>query len=495
MRTLRSRLILSHILPLLLVIPLVAAALLYILETQSKLTSLADEMVAQGATTASMASTQPVIWADSAEAQRFVTLYSLRSQSQVMLFDSDGNLLAVSSSGSGGQAGQPPDLADVHAALAGEREVHVNYSTSLQAEIVQVLVPVVGPNEEVMGAVHMTQGLSELQDRFTRLRSLIIGTLIVGLVLGVILGLVLALSLGRSLRRVTDGIYGVASGRQWETLPEQDPEEIRLLLRAFNTLIDQLKLLEESRRHLLANLVHELGRPLGAVQSALHALLTGAEEEPELRRELLEGMDDQVQRLRPLVDSLADLHGQVLGGLELNLEQISLSGWLPRTVTPWRQSAHEKGLYWEIDVPDSLPPVMIDADRLAQALGNLLSNAIKYTPEGTISVEAAAGQEEVTIRVVDSGIGIAAAEQERIFEPFYRSRRDRRFPQGMGLGLSIARDLVVAHGGTLTVESAPGEGSRFIISLPQSSSPDSHALDADRIDSGSLGSGGDRSPP
>jgi signal transduction histidine kinase len=196
-------------------------------------------------------------------------------------------------------------------------------------------------------------------------------------------------------------------------------------------------------------------------------------------------MDDQVQRLRPLVDSLADLHGQVLGGLELDLELVFLSDWLPRTVIPWRQTAHEKGLHWEIEVADSLPPVMIDADRLAQALGNLLSNAIKYTPEGTVSVEAGTRDGLVAISVVDSGIGIAPSEHETIFEPFYRSRRDRRFPQGMGLGLSIARDLVVAHGGTLTVESAPGEGSRFVISLPQSSSSDSGVSDTGKNEAGS----------
>jgi signal transduction histidine kinase len=485
-RTLRSRLILSHILPILLVIPLVAAALVYVIETQSQLTSLADEMVAQGATTANQASAQPVIWADSAEAQRFVTVYSIRSQSQVMLFDAQGNLLAASEAGGGGQLRQTPALTDVHAALAGQREVHVNYSTNLQAEIVQVLVPVVGPNQEVMGAVHMTQGLSKLHDRFTRLRRLIIGALAAGLALGVIIGLVLALSLGRSLRQVTDGIYGVASGRQLETLPEQDPEEIRMVLQAFNTLIERLKLLEQSRRHLLANLVHELGRPLGAIQSALHALLSGADEKPELRRELLEGMDDQVQRLRPLVDSLADLHGQVLGSLELNPQLVALSDWLPRTVIPWRQAAHDKGLYWDINVPDSLPLVEIDADRMAQALGNLISNAIKYTPEGTISIEAGTKGDQVAITVTDSGIGIAPTEQDRIFEPFYRSQRNKRFPQGMGLGLSIARDLVVAHGGTLEVESAPSEGSHFVILLPQAPSPDSNAPETTKSGSSPL---------
>jgi signal transduction histidine kinase len=119
-----------------------------------------------------------------------------------------------------------------------------------------------------------------------------------------------------------------------------------------------------------------------------------------------------------------------------------------------------------MEIPDSLPVVEIDPDRLAQVLGNLLSNAIKYTPEGTVSVEAFVQDDELTITVGDTGIGIPPSEQEQIFEPFYRSQRDRRFPQGMGLGLSIARDLVLAHGGRLDVESAAGRGSRFSIRLP-----------------------------
>jgi signal transduction histidine kinase len=467
MRTLRSRLILSHILPLLLVVPLVGIALIYALETQVLLGSLSEELMRQGAFTADMARDKPVIWSDSGEAQQFVTLYSIRSRSRVVLYDANGNLLAASEPGDAQQATQAQALASLHAALEGEQQVHVNYSTSMYAEVVQVLVPVTGPNQEIMGVVRLTQHLSDLQDQFVRLRKFIVGSLAAGLALGVVVGSVLAVSLGRSLRKVTEGIYGIASGRKWETLPERDPEEIRMLLRSFNTLIERLRLLEESRRQLLANLVHELGRPLGALQSALQALLNGAEEEPALRRELLEGMDDQVQRLRPLVDSLADLHGQVLGTLELKLVPTALSEWLPRTVTAWRQAAHDKGLHWRTDIPASLPGVEIDPDRMAQVLGNLLSNAIKYTPEGVISVQAEPKDNGVAIVIGDTGIGIAPSEQERIFQPFYRSNRDKRFPQGMGLGLSIARDLVIAHGGQLTLESTPHQGSRFTIWLPQ----------------------------
>jgi signal transduction histidine kinase len=128
--------------------------------------------------------------------------------------------------------------------------------------------------------------------------------------------------------------------------------------------------------------------------------------------------------------------------------------------------AHAEGLHWRTEIPGSLPVLEIDQDRMAQALGNLLSNAIKYTPEGTVSVDAFVRDSSVFIAVGDTGIGIAPSEQDEIFEPFYRSQRDKRFPQGMGLGLSIARDLVQAHGGSLRVESAPGKGSRFTILLP-----------------------------
>jgi two-component system sensor histidine kinase BaeS len=463
-RTLRSRLILSHILPLLLVVPLVGIGLIYILETQLALADLSQELADHGALSADLARDRTAIWSDAGAAQQFVSWYAVRSHSQIMLLDSRGNLLASSRPGDVSLVGQPMSLPDFQRALSSSPQIHVSHIQT--TNVVQVLVPVVDKNEQIIGVVHLSQRLAEARDQFSRLRNIIIGALAVELVLAALLGLFLALRLGNSLQRVTNAIQGVAQGREWNTLPEEGPEEIRTLLQAFNSLIKRLRVMEEARRHLLANLVHELGRPIGAIQSGLQALLSGAEQNPDLRHELLEGMDTQVQRMRPLLDSLTDLHGQVLGTLEMDFQPVALSEWLPRTVNPWRQAAHDKGLHWRIDIPGSLPVLAIDADRMAQVLGNLLSNAIKYTPEGTISVGASTHAEEVVITVGDTGIGIAPSEWKRIFEPFYRSRRDKRFPQGMGLGLSIARDLVAAHGGHLDVESTPGEGSRFIIRLP-----------------------------
>ena len=108
-----------------------------------------------------------------------------------------------------------------------------------------------------------------------------------------------------------------------------------------------------------------------------------------------------------------------------------------------------------------------DPDRLGQAVGNLVSNAIKYTPEqGTVTVSAGHEREMAWIRVNDTGRGIPLEEQEEIFTPLYRGQVDVRFPQGMGLGLSIAHELVVAHGGRIEVASEAGQGSEFTIWLP-----------------------------
>jgi two-component system sensor histidine kinase BaeS len=174
--------------------------------------------------------------------------------------------------------------------------------------------------------------------------------------------------------------------------------------------------------------------------------------------------------MQPLLDDLSLLHGQVQGTIQLNRQPVAIDDWLPPLLLPWRAAAQEKGLQWQTDIPPGLPTLRIDPDRLGQVVGNLLSNAVKYTPaEGAISVSAAVTANELLIRVKDTGPGVRLEEQERIFEPFYRSQEERRFPQGLGLGLTIARDLVKAHDGRLDLQSTPGAGSCFTIHLPANS--------------------------
>jgi len=469
LNTLRRRLIVSHVLPLLEIIPLIGIALVYVLETQVLLPNLAAEVNDQAYLAAQLASYQPAIWNDSAQAQAFIDRLHSRLTERVMLLDKTGRLLVSSDPDDSGRLGQPiilPELADPP---AGEENMRTTYSQHLHSEVVDVWVPVSSPDQKVMGIVRLTYRLVDVYGRFLHLRYLILGVLAAGLFLGVAVGWALAVSLASPLQRVTLAVSQLVSGQELAPLQEEGPQEIHLLLHSFNTLVERLRTLEQNRRQLLANMVHELGRPLGALHSAIQALMGGADKDVALKQELLVGMDEELDRLGRLLDDLARLRDQVTGTMGIVRRPMSLSEWLPHVLAPREAAARDKGLRWHVNVPSDLPSVEADADRLAQAVGNLVNNATKYTPpEGTITISAGVENQQVWIRVSDTGPGIAPEEQAHIFTPFYRGRTNDRQLPGMGLGLSIAQDLVVAHGGRLEVQSTPGQGSQFTIWLPVS---------------------------
>ncbi len=181
----------------------------------------------------------------------------------------------------------------------------------------------------------------------------------------------------------------ITASRWWRRVRE----EIQELLHSVNVLVARLYSLEQSRRQLLANLVHELGRPLGALRSAIQALSRGAAQDPQLLDELAMGMDGEAARLQNIVEDLAHLHDQVLGTLELNCEPTVLQDWLPGVLVPWQEAAHGKTLEWKTEIPADLPAVEIDQMRFAQVIGNLASNAVKYTPAGgSVTVDRRAGR-------------------------------------------------------------------------------------------------------
>jgi two-component system sensor histidine kinase BaeS len=466
MRTLRGRLVLSHLLPLLVVIPLAGIALTYLLETQVLLAGLSTELERQAILIATVASDYPQIWFDQDQAQAFAARIGEQLTAEVALLGPDGVLLASTDPADQSQVGQSVDVPGLREVLLSGAVIRVDYGEQPGTGAAEVLVPVI-ISRRIVGVIRMTDPLSSLYERFPRTRAFIVWVLAGGLAVGVGIGWFFALSLERPLKRATRAISRMADGETLAALPGQGPEEIRLLLRAFNTLQEQLQSMEKARKRLLANLVHELGRPLGALLSAIQALAGGADEDPGLRQELLKGIGAEVQCMQRLLDDLTHLYDQTLGPLELERRSTPLVPWLVQVFGPWREAAQDKEIRWRADIPADLPTLVIDPDRLAQAVGNVVSNAIKYTlPGGEVAVGAGTKDGEVWIRVRDSGPGIPPEEQELIFTPFYRGAAGRRFPQGMGLGLSIARDLVVAHGGRIQVESGSATGSTFTIWLP-----------------------------
>ena len=363
------------------------------------------------------------------------------------LLQIDGRLLATEDPAERGRIGQVmagPYLAMV---LRGTAFREVHYSGDLNADVADIFVPVFDEDSEsVLGVIRLTQELSTVYARFLRVRSIVIWVLAPGLLFGIVIWVAVATVMGRPLLALTCGISQIANAEEMLTdepedvlLTETGPSEVRLLTRSFNHMIMHLHDLEVDRRHLLANLLHELGRPLGALRSATDALLGGATEDADLCQTLLTGMDAEHQRLQRLLDDLAELADQGSAHQLLVRRPTAMTAWLHTTLSAWRMEVQHQGIHWQEDLPDGLPVLAVDPDRLGQALGNLLSNAIKYTPKGeTIRLAAQTTTTHLCIRVEDTGPGIAFKEQSQIFEPFYRGRASGG--QGLGVGLTIARD-------------------------------------------------------
>lgn len=467
MRSLRARLILSHILPILVIIPLAAFALFFVLETQFFLPSLAENLSQDARYLAEISRAEFQLFGNPVIVSNMLNRVGIDPSIQVMFTDAEGRLLFASDRDRS-QLGAIVDSEGLAQAVDGEEVVQTNYSIfRLNDVLVDVFSPVKSSNDEVIGVVRVSYRSESIFNLLSRLRNLITGVLILGLIVGMTLGSILGINIGNPIRRVTAAVYGLVQGEHNEILPEEGPAEIRDLSRAVNRLVERLEDLETARRHLLANLVHELGRPLGAIRSGIQSILRGADQDPQLLVELTQGMDGEADRMQHVLDELAHLHDEVIGTLELHKEPIEMGVWLPRVLLPWQQAAGEKEQQWIADIAENLPAVSGDPIRLAQVFGNLASNAIKYTPPGgIIHVSGGANEQQIWVQFKDNGPGISDPERELIFEPFYRGIQGRKIKQGMGLGLSIARDILHAHGGEIELESPDEGGSQFTAWLP-----------------------------
>ena len=287
-----------------------------------------------------------------------------------------------------------------------------------------------------------------------------------------VLGTLLVWLLSRRTLAPLQGLGGAARSlgrgdlsRRAETT---GPSEIRELAQNFNLMAADLEEAERQRRNLTADVARELRTPLSNIQGYLEAMRDGLVQSTP---ETIDTIHGEALHLSRLVEDLRLLAQVEAGELALELAPVSLDGLLRSAVDAVRPRAEAKGVDLGLEVAPSLPPVSVDSTRIAQVVGNLLENAITHTPEGgAVTVQARAADEAVEISVSDTGPGIAPDDLPRLFDRFYRADPSRsRSTGGSGLGLTIARRLAEAHGGTIEAESALGQGSRFIIRLPADS--------------------------
>jgi len=232
--------------------------------------------------------------------------------------------------------------------------------------------------------------------------------------------------------------------------------------------ISELRRLEQVRKDFVANVSHELKTPLTSIQGFAETLLAGALDDPEHSRRFVEIIRNHALRLSRLTDDLLKLSRIEAGKLDLEFQPVSLANLIEAAVEATSPRAEAGRLSLTLDCPPDLPCVQADPNLLREVLQNLLDNAVQYTPAGgRIEVSAVLSEGSALVTVADTGIGIPEAEQERIFERFYRLDPARSREMGStGLGLAIARHIVEAHGGHIGVESSVGRGSKFRFSIP-----------------------------
>ncbi len=233
--------------------------------------------------------------------------------------------------------------------------------------------------------------------------------------------------------------------------------------------ITALYRLERMRTEFVANVSHELRTPLTAIRGYLETLLTGALEEPEHARKFLDIVLRHAERLGRLLDDLSDLSNLELGKVALHVAPTPLPDVVDSVLAIIRPRAERGSVRVSAELPETLPAVRADHDRLVQILINLLDNAVKFTPGGgAVRIQGReTGHGMIEMTVADTGVGIPRSDLPRITERFYRVDRARsRELGGTGLGLAIVRHLVLAHGGELKIESEPGRGTTVRFTLP-----------------------------
>jgi signal transduction histidine kinase len=242
-------------------------------------------------------------------------------------------------------------------------------------------------------------------------------------------------------------------------------DEVGEMAHTFNAMAEGLEQAEAQRRVLMADVAHELRTPLANIQGYVEAIRDGVVDADE---STIDTLHQQVLHLAHLIEDLRLLALAEAGALPLDPQPASLVDVAQSSTDAFRPRAEAKQITLSFAAPNSMPTSAVDKERIGQVMGNLLENAIRHTPEhGTVAVTVEAAGPNAQVSITDTGPGIPQEELVRIFDRFHRLDPSRaRATGGAGLGLTIAKQLVEAHGGTISVSSIAGEGSTFSFTLP-----------------------------
>ncbi len=469
MRTLSSKLAFSHIIPTVLLLPILSLYLLYTLEGFYT-DQLEQQLASQSRLLRYVVERNPTLIGNQQAASNFLAAVGNLTDSRVLLIDQNATVVASTEKEDSGRIGTHLDYAAVAQALQGETTQGVG--PGFTAEVAYVVMPLQS-NGQTTGALRLSYQVSDVRAQFDQLRWLIVGGVVLTVVLALGLALGLATTITRPLRLLSESAQRIAAGDYRAHVTARGRDEVGILARSFNQMVERLEEARQARELQLAAIAHELARPLTGMRSGIETLREGTHLAPAMHDTLLEGVENELDRLERLIGTLQILHKRALRPLELNRTPVALERIIRACIANFEPLADKLGITLRMETRSPLPPIYADEDRIIQVLTNLLDNALKFTPRGgRVAVKAGEDGTAVWVSVTDTGVGIAPDELPHVFQQFYRGAESRPpEKKGMGLGLAICREIVTAHHGEIRGDSKPGQGARFTFTLPKGNLP------------------------
>lgn len=293
----------------------------------------------------------------------------------------------------------------------------------------------------------------------------------IALLLSLIVAFVFAGWIANPLQKVVNAAAEMPSAAT-KVLEVGGPHEVQELTRAFNSMVTRVQSSQRSQREFVANVSHELKTPLTSIQGFAQAILDGTADTEEARGRAAQVIFNESGRMHRMVLDLLDLARLDTGTADLAMSPVNVRALLNAVAEKFSPQSQRAGVNIHVEVREDVPPLIADGDRLAQVFTNLVDNALKFTPSGgVISLSAAVNDlAQMRITVSDTGAGIPEEEQARIFQRFYQvdPARQGGASHGAGLGLAIAHEIIVAHGGRISVRSRVGAGTEMEVLLPLS---------------------------
>jgi signal transduction histidine kinase len=310
------------------------------------------------------------------------------------------------------------------------------------------------------------QTLEEREKLLDRFREIFAAVMIPLVLLGFAGGAFLAFRALRPIRALIHTVHSVETGDMTARVPDpRTGDELDELVRLFNGMLEKIETLILGMKGALDNVAHDLRTPMTRLRGIAEITLQG-DLQGDACRETLGRCIEECDQILTMLNTLMDISEAETGTMKLDRSEVNVPNLLASAADLYAYVAEDEGITVRVQAPPDLT-MSVDPTRMAQVLANLLDNAIKYSREGGGEIVMAAERDTkgISLSVTDNGIGIPEEDRGRIWDRLYRGDRSRH-QRGLGLGLSLVRAVVKAHGGTITVESEPDKGSRFTIRLP-----------------------------